>query len=154
MTPKTLVFDLPTEDATTNFADQIGGILLRGDCVLLSGSVGAGKSFFCRALIRARTGTSEDIPSPTFTLVQTYPHSAGDIWHCDLYRLTDPDEMIELGLDEAFENAICLIEWPDRLGSLAPADALHLGFEADTHGHHVTILPTAKWSERLKQIHV
>lgn len=154
MTAPRLDFDLPTEDASTAFAHQIGAILIAGDTILLSGPVGAGKSFFCRALIRARTGTSEDIPSPTFTLVQTYPHTDGDIWHCDLYRLTDPDEVVELGLDEAFETAICLIEWPDRLGELRPQNALHLAFEANTDGHRVTGEIPKRWQVRLKDIHV
>jgi len=154
MSAPTLDFQLLSEDATTAFAQQIGAVLQRGDTILLSGPVGAGKSFFSRALIRARTGTKEDIPSPTFTLVQTYPHTHGDIWHCDLYRLTDPDEVIELGLDDAFDTAICLIEWPDRLGSLAPADALHLNFAAGETGHHVNAQLSLSWQSRLKDIHV
>lgn len=154
MTAPTLDFDLPTEAATAAFAGQIGANLMPGDTILLSGPVGAGKSFFCRALIRSRTGTTEDIPSPTFTLVQTYPHQDGDIWHCDLYRLTDADEVIELGLDEAFENAICLIEWPDRLGSLCPANALHLTFHAGEIGHHATATACGSWKARLEDIYV
>lgn len=153
MTSHALDFDLPTEDATAAFAKQIGAILHPGDTILLSGPVGAGKSFFSRALIRARTGTTEDIPSPTFTLVQTYTHDDGNIWHCDLYRLTTPDEVIELGLDEAFETAICLIEWPDRLGPLQPEGALHLTFAAKDHGHHVMAPLTTAWQARLKTIH-
>jgi len=71
----------------------------------------------------------EDVPSPTFTLVQIYDTSAGEIWHADLYRLSSPEEAEELGLRDAFETAICLIEWPDRLGSISPtAGALTLVF--------------------------
>ena len=154
MTAPKLEFDLPTEDATAAFAGQVGKILTSGDTILLSGPVGAGKSFFSRSLIRSRTGTTEDIPSPTFTLVQTYPHESGDIWHCDLYRLTDVDEVIELGLDEAFDTAICLIEWPDRLGSACPVNALHLTFQADEAGHRVTSSLSQDWHMRLKDIHV
>ena len=154
MTAPSFVLALPTEDATINFASQIGAILEPGDTILLSGPVGAGKSFFSRALIRARTGTTEDIPSPTFTLVQTYPHHAGDIWHCDLYRLGSTDEVIELGLDEAFETAICLIEWPDRLGAEAPKNALHLTFAATDHGHTVRAAFSKAWQARLDGIHV
>ncbi len=68
------------------------------------------------------------MPSPTFTLVQTYDTGAVEIWHADLYRLTHPDEVEELGLMQAFDEAICLVEWPDRLGDLAPANALTLTF--------------------------
>ncbi|SEW43342.1 tRNA threonylcarbamoyladenosine biosynthesis protein TsaE [Cognatiyoonia koreensis] len=145
--------DLPTEDATRNLAGGLAPLLQVGDVLLLSGPVGAGKSFFCRALIRARTHTREDIPSPTFTLVQTYPHPDGDIWHCDLYRLSHPDDVLELGLEEAFSDAICLIEWPDRLGSLAPANALNLAFEATDTGHRVTIRGNAEWATRMNALH-
>lgn len=137
---KTFVsFDLETEDATRTFAGKLASIAEPGDVFLLSGPIGAGKSFFSRAFIRARTQTTEDIPSPTFTIVQTYPHEAGDIWHCDLYRLTSPDEVIELGLDDAFEDSICLIEWPDRLGSLTPPCAMPLEFSVNDQTHRVTI---------------
>lgn len=116
------------EDETRAFARAFGRVLRSGDVLLLHGEIGAGKSFFSRALIQSLQEVPEDVPSPTFTLVQTYDTSAGEIWHADLYRLSDPDEAAELGLTEAFETAICLIEWPDRLGETAPNDALHLHF--------------------------
>jgi len=100
-----------------------------GDVILLEGSIGAGKSFFARALILSLLTTPEDIPSPTFTLVQTYDAPKFDIWHCDLYRLTTPYEVQELGLEDAFEAALCLVEWPDRLGDLTPEDALVISLE-------------------------
>ncbi|GHD98290.1 ATP-binding protein [Defluviimonas sp. 20V17] len=118
---------LPSPEATANLARRLGNLLSAGDVVLLAGPIGAGKTHFARALIQSRLAVPEDVPSPTFTLVQTYEAADGtEIWHADLYRLTDPTELFELGLDTAFDDAICLIEWPDRLGPESPADALHL----------------------------
>ncbi len=146
-------FSLADEAATGALATQIAQRLRPGDTLLLAGEIGAGKSAFARALIRARLGRMEDVPSPTFTLVQTYEDDPGDIWHCDLYRLTHPDEALELGLDEAFETAICLIEWPDRLGDVAPTTALSLAFAAQEDRHHVTITGPTPWVDRLRGLH-
>ena len=88
------------------------------------GSVGAGKSLFARALIQSLQDTPEDVPSPTFTIVQTYETNLGDLWHCDLYRISSPHEVIELGLDDAIATAVTLIEWPENLADLTPPDAL------------------------------
>ena len=145
---------LATEDDTTRFAAQIAAILRVGDTLLLSGEIGAGKSAFSRAVIRTLAQADIDVPSPTFTLVQTYELAAYDIWHCDLYRLTHPDEALELGLDDAFETAVCLIEWPDRLGDDAPSTALTLHFEAHPDGHTVTFTPSQAWAHRLAGLHV
>lgn len=120
-------------DDTAHLAQRLGADLLAGDCILLSGGIGAGKSHFSRALIQSRLSEPEDVPSPTFTLVQTYELPDCQLWHADLYRLTDPDQIIELGLLDAFESAICLVEWPDRLGELAPANALTISFSDDNH---------------------
>ena len=143
-------FSLPDEDATNTLGGKIAALLRQGDTLLLEGEIGAGKSAFARALIRARLGRMEDVPSPTFTLVQTYEDAAGDIWHCDLYRLTHPEEALELGLEDAFETAICLIEWPDRLGDVAPQTALTLAFVAADDQHRVTIGGSDQWADRLR----
>ncbi len=143
-------FSLSDEDATAALASRIAPYLTVGDTLLLEGDIGAGKSAFARALIRARLDRMEDVPSPTFTLVQTYEDDDAEIWHCDLYRLTHPDEALELGLDDAFETAICLIEWPDRLGDVAPKSALTLSFEAQKGQHHVTISGPDPWANRLR----
>lgn len=119
---------LPNVAATKLVAQRIAAALQVGDVLLLDGPVGAGKSYFCRALIQSLQSEPEDVPSPTFTLVQTYDTQKGEVWHADLYRLGGPDEAIELGLIDAMETAICLIEWPDRLGELAPDNATHLSF--------------------------
>lgn len=150
--PKTLL-TLSDETHTARFAAAIAEILKPGDVLLLQGEIGAGKSAFARALIRSIAGAEIEVPSPTFTLVQTYEFEAFDIWHCDLYRLTHPDDVFELGLDAAFDTAVCLIEWPDRLGDLAPASALTLAFAALPDSHTVTITPTPDWAARLVDIH-
>lgn len=143
---------LTDASATAALARQIAPRLRPGDVLLLQGSIGAGKTTFARALIRARLGREEDVPSPTFTLVQTYPDPAGDIWHCDLYRLTDPQEVMELGLEEAFTDSICLIEWPDRLGPDQPATALLCDFTAHDDHHTVTFSGSDAWRDRLSGI--
>ncbi len=153
MTDETVEIALPTEDATTALAKSIAPRLSRGDTILLSGPIGVGKTAFARALIRARLGRQEDVPSPTFTLVQTYEDQAADIWHADLYRLTHPDEALELGLEEAFSDAICLIEWPDRLGDAAPKDALQMTFATTGAEHMVTMTIPKTWRAKLDQLH-
>lgn len=152
MLTQTHQFHLPSEAETGALANRIAPLLTVGDTLLLEGDIGAGKSAFARALIRARLGRMEDVPSPTFTIVQTYEAPDGDIWHCDLYRLTHPDEALELGLDEAFETAICLIEWPDRLGDAVPKGALTLQFAAKDTAHEVALVVDDNWAARLEAV--
>ncbi|MEO8241645.1 MAG: tRNA (adenosine(37)-N6)-threonylcarbamoyltransferase complex ATPase subunit type 1 TsaE [bacterium] len=120
-----IYIQLEGEDDTNRLAAFLAPLLRAGDVVLLDGPIGAGKTHFCRAVIRARLGRQEDVPSPTFTLVQTYDADV-EIWHADLYRLSHPDEALELGLEDAFVSAICLVEWPERLGDHAPVGAIRL----------------------------
>lgn len=117
-------------EETAKIARAIAPELRQGDVILLEGHIGGGKTHFARSLIQHLLGTNEDVPSPTFTLVQTYEAGDFEIWHSDLYRLSHPDEVFELGLVDAFSDAVCLVEWPDRLGDLAPKSALTLGFAA------------------------
>ncbi|KEJ90627.1 tRNA (adenosine(37)-N6)-threonylcarbamoyltransferase complex ATPase subunit type 1 TsaE [Sulfitobacter donghicola] len=122
---------LSSPENTADLAQKLGQRLAAGDVILLTGDVGAGKTHFARALIQSLLETHEDVPSPTFTLVQVYDAASGaEIWHADLYRLSDPSETEELGLTEAMETAICLIEWPDRLADLRPQDALDITLSA------------------------
>jgi tRNA threonylcarbamoyladenosine biosynthesis protein TsaE len=137
---------LPDEAATARVGAALGRALAPGDALLLEGPLGAGKSALARAAVQARLadeGRIEEVPSPTYTLVQVYPSAAGEIWHADLYRLTDPDDVAELGLLDAFAEAICLIEWPDRLGPYAPARALsaRLGFPEGGGGRTLALTP-------------
>lgn len=117
---------LPTPAATDAFGARLAASLRAGDVVALRGGLGAGKTALARAVIRARAGAPIEVPSPTFTLLQHYPLHGLEVWHADLYRLADPDEASELGLDEAWEAGAVLIEWPDRLGPDLPADRLDL----------------------------
>lgn len=134
-----LTLDLPDPEATEALGRRLSALARPGDAILLEGPIGAGKSSLARAFIRARLGEGEEVPSPTFTLVQVYDDDGTEIWHADLYRLTHPDEVWELGLDEAFQTAICLVEWPDRLGGHLPPEALHLRLETLGEGRRAVI---------------
>lgn len=150
-------FRFASADQTAAFAQALAPRLVPGDVILLRGGLGAGKTHFARAAIQARlasAGRVEDVPSPTYTLVQTYDDGATEIWHADLYRLSGPDEVAELGLDEAFATAICLVEWPDRLDGLAPAGALELEFAmTDRPGERLVAARGGDgWRQRLAAI--
>ena len=109
---------------TERLAAALAGVVRPGDAILLSGELGAGKTALARAFLRALTeDLALDVPSPTFTLVQTYDTPKGRVHHYDLWRLTDHRAMAELGWDDALED-IVLVEWPDRLGPLTPSHAL------------------------------
>jgi len=117
-----------TQDTQT-LAEQLAPQLSVGDTILLSGSVGAGKTDLARRILQNRmqkSGSIEDVPSPTFTLVQSYEIDGTEFIHSDLYRLTDVDEIYELGLSRAFDDAVTIVEWPDRLGEETPPDALSI----------------------------
>jgi tRNA threonylcarbamoyladenosine biosynthesis protein TsaE len=123
---------LPDPAATARLARSIAPRLREGHIVGLTGGLGAGKSLFARALIGARlaaVGRAEEVPSPSYTLVQTYDLGSVELWHADLYRLGAIGEVIELGLEEAFDRAICLVEWADRLGPALPARALTVALD-------------------------
>ncbi len=140
-------------DQTCAVAQRLAPLLRPGDTLLLAGDIGAGKTHFARCLIQSLLVAPEDVPSPTYTLVQSYPSREGEIWHADLYRLTDTNEVFELGLVDAFDSAICLIEWPDRLGDLTPKNALclTLSTRADPNTRLLTFeWQDSAWSARVK----
>jgi tRNA threonylcarbamoyladenosine biosynthesis protein TsaE len=124
-----IVIELPDEAATAALAARIAALARPGDVIALKGELGAGKTSFARAFIRARGGV-EPVPSPTFTLVQVYELGDGAIWHIDGYRLRDPEEAWELDIEDAFHAGISLIEWPERLGPLVPARRLEITLSA------------------------
>jgi tRNA threonylcarbamoyladenosine biosynthesis protein TsaE len=149
----TIVVDLPDETATAALAERLAGIAAPGDVVALAGELGSGKTTFARAFIAAR-GAGEEVPSPTFTLVQTYQAETVSIWHFDLYRLQAPEEAWELGIEEALADGISLIEWPDRLGPLLPPGRLEVALEFGDRpqARRAVITGGAKWRARLAGI--
>jgi tRNA threonylcarbamoyl adenosine modification protein YjeE len=145
-------FDLPDEAATVRFAWRLAMLARPGDVLALGGGLGAGKTSFARAFLRARAGDPMlEVPSPTFTLVQVYDLPGGQVWHLDLYRLAVPEEAWELGIEEAFGTAILLIEWAERLGPLLPAEHLALDFAPgpDPRARTVRAAPSPGWRARL-----
>jgi tRNA threonylcarbamoyladenosine biosynthesis protein TsaE len=114
------LFDLPDPAATEALGAALGRRLQPGDALLLYGVLGAGKTTLARGAVSAWTGAAEETPSPTYTLVQTYAGPKGMLWHADLYRLEHPDEVAELGLEEAFAEAAVIVEWPERLAARPP----------------------------------
>lgn len=125
-----------TEAELCHLAGLIAATARAGDLIALEGDLGAGKTTFARALIRAIADNPlEEIPSPTFTLVQTYRTPRMHLAHYDLYRVTDPDEVIELGLDESLATGIALVEWPDRGGDLVPSDRITIAITDAADGN-------------------
>ena len=124
--------ELPDLAATQRFGKLLSKHLKAGDVIALSGALGAGKSALARAIIQAIDPTEDDVPSPTFTLVQHYALADGTpLWHLDLYRIDDAQDAMALGLDDAFVDAVCLIEWPDRLKKFLPKTNLSIQLYAD-----------------------
>ncbi len=141
---------------TRQFAEKIAKILVNQDIVLLFGDLGAGKTFFARALIQAMNPEIKEVPSPTFTLVQMYETPEPEkmkIRHFDLYRLENPSEIWEIGFEEALAEGISLIEWPERMGGFCPGNALeiHLALVSGSKdARDVEIIPRGhQWQERL-----
>ena len=143
---------LADPDATDALGARLGQRLRAGDVVALHGPLGAGKSALARAMVRAAAGDPElEVPSPTFTLVQHYQCRGLFVAHFDLYRIGDPDEVLELDWDDARADGAVLVEWPERLGPLLPEDRLDIALSAGPNGSGRTARLTAygRWIDRL-----
>jgi tRNA threonylcarbamoyladenosine biosynthesis protein TsaE len=143
-----MTFDLPDPEATGRLGAAVALALKRGEAVCLHGPLGAGKSTLARALVRALTTAHEDVPSPTFTLVQFYEGRGFPLAHFDLYRLERADEAFEIGLDEALEEGAAVIEWPERLGGRLPPDRLDIDIAIVGEGRTARLSPHGAWKGR------
>ena len=144
------MMELPSLAATEALAATVAALARAGDAILLEGGLGAGKSAFARAFLRAATGDPAlEVPSPTFTLVQSYDTRIGVVQHFDLWRLEGPGGLTELGWDEA-RNGIVLVEWPDRLGPLRPAEALTVALHPTGADSRRAVL--SGWPDRLDRM--
>lgn len=150
-----IVLNLRDQAATERLAAELAELAEPGDAIGLTGELGAGKTTFARAFIARAAGGVVEVPSPTFNLVLAYPTPHGTIWHFDLYRIEHPRELDELGLEEALADGISLIEWPEKLGSALPGDALLISIEPGTMGpdsRRVRLGCGDGWTDRLEGI--
>lgn len=139
---------LPDETATMALGRRLAAACQAGDVVTLRGDLGMGKTTLARALIQELAGADIEVPSPTYTLVQTYQSDRFDIWHFDLYRIEDPDEILELGLEETVDG-LALIEWPEKLGPHLPARRLEVRLSSTPDGRIAELVDHDDWSARI-----
>jgi tRNA threonylcarbamoyladenosine biosynthesis protein TsaE len=148
--------DLATESDTLALAARLASLAKAGDVIALRGELGSGKTSFARGFIRACGRGDEEVPSPTFTLVEVYefPEGATAVWHFDLYRLTKSEDVYELGFEEALGGAILLIEWPERLGPLLPRERLDVELSAGSspRSRRVRLSGSRGWARRLARL--
>ena len=140
--------DLPTPFAAEALGAAAGRVLRAGEAICLWGPLGAGKTTLARGLIRGLTTADEEVPSPTFTLVQTYDGPQFPLAHFDLYRVSRPDEIFELGLDEALDQGAAIIEWPERLEGRLPPDRLDIVLTIEGEGRRARLEPHGAWEGR------
>lgn len=138
--------------ATEALGARIGAQLRQGDVICLSGPLGAGKTTLARGAISAWLGEAVETPSPTYTLLQIYEGPRGELWHADLYRLKQPEEAWELGLEDAYADAACLIEWPERLGGALPANRLDIELSPDGDARRAALTGHGAWKDRVDAI--
>lgn len=143
---------LADADATVALGRRLGAALAVGEAVCLFGNLGAGKTTLARGAIAAWTGEQIDAPSPTYTLVQSYEGARGELWHVDLYRLKRAEDAWELGLEEAFASAACVIEWPERLQGTLPQDRLDVEITPEGAGRRACLTARGSWRQKLATI--
>ena len=149
-------FSLKNEVETGILASQLANVSVTGDVIGLIGDLGVGKTAFARAFINARVGDVE-VPSPTFTIVQVYEFSDINVYHFDLYRIEETEELFELGIEDAFTDGISLIEWPDRMDTYLPSDRLDIIFSSvsSENARQVTLVGYGEnWINRLVQVSI
>ena len=153
-----ITVELADEAATVALAQKVAEIALPGDVLALSGGLGSGKTVFARAFINARAKGPEEVPSPTFTLVQEYEFSGDSgaipVFHFDLFRIEDAAEVRELGMDEAFSSGISLIEWPERINGHLPADRLEICLDQGPteDSRRVALRGLGSWGPRIREV--
>lgn len=146
------ILELASEDDTNALGARLARRLRRGDVIALHGQLGAGKTTLVRGLIRALLGDQEEVPSPTYTLVQMYEGPGFPVWHFDLYRLETADDVFELGWDET-QDGVALIEWPERAGAHLPGSRLDVFLEISGDGRRARLEAGGEgWQERLDDI--
>lgn len=147
-TPSRFLVD---EAATVRLGHELATMLAAGDCLCLEGDLGSGKTTLARALIHAMSpkGASPEVPSPTFTLVQTYDETRIPVAHYDCYRLKAPEEILETGLEDDLDNRLVLIEWPERIALYLPADRLTVRLAVEGEGRRAVLTGSGALAERL-----
>jgi tRNA threonylcarbamoyl adenosine modification protein YjeE len=148
--PISFALSLADLAATDRLGAGIARRLRPGDILALEGPLGVGKTRLARAILAGLLGAEIEVPSPTFTLLQTYETALGPLYHFDLYRLTQPEQAYELGIEEAFAGGISLIEWPQRLGGLLPPNRLDLSldFASAAQARRATLTAAPIWADR------
>ena len=154
----TITIELANKTATQALAQTVAEVARAGDVFALSGDLGSGKTVFARAFINARAESQQEVPSPTFTLVQEYEFSSNGgvipVFHFDLFRIEEATEVRELGMDEAFAGGISLIEWPERINGHLPADRLEISLDQGPteNARRASLRGLGSWGPRIKKI--
>ncbi|AIL65279.1 hypothetical protein NOVO_04500 [Rickettsiales bacterium Ac37b] len=143
---------LDNMDDTKGLAEKLAILVKVGDIIELKGDLGSGKTTFSRYFINALTKDKLTILSPTFNLLFVYNTEKGMVWHFDLYRLNNKEEVWELGIEEAIDSGITLIEWPDLISDILPLDklVLNFAFSSNDNKRYIEIIPKGIWCNRLK----
>lgn len=145
---------LQNETETAELGAKIATIVQKSDVICLIGPLGAGKTCFARGFVRSAGGAGADaeIPSPTFTLVQTYEAPAFTIWHFDFYRIESPEEVYELGVEEAFDTGVSLVEWPEKAPEVLPPDRLEIFLAPQGEGRSIRLAGGPHWATRIEKL--